>query len=88
VLVGPPGLREDDAGAPRAAERAGDDQHEALDVTDVNSIAGLLGPHPHVVATRPLSAPHHAGQRRRVWSAVRVAAARREPRSRHTACFT
>ena len=36
---------------------------EALDVTKVYSIAGLLGPRPRVSATRPFRAPHHTASK-------------------------
>jgi magnesium chelatase family protein len=36
---------------------------EALDVTKVYSVAGLLGSRPRVVATRPFRAPHHTASR-------------------------
>jgi magnesium chelatase family protein len=36
---------------------------EALDVTKVYSVAGLLGPRPRVVSTRPFRAPHHTASR-------------------------
>jgi magnesium chelatase family protein len=36
---------------------------EALDVTKVYSIAGLLGSRPRVVSTRPFRSPHHTASR-------------------------
>jgi len=36
---------------------------EALDVTSVYSIAGLLGARPRVVTTRPFRSPHHTASR-------------------------
>jgi magnesium chelatase family protein len=36
---------------------------EALDVTKVYSIAGLLGSRPRIVATRPFRSPHHTASR-------------------------
>jgi magnesium chelatase family protein len=36
---------------------------ESLDVTAVYSIAGLLGPNPHIVRRRPFRAPHHTSSR-------------------------
>jgi magnesium chelatase family protein len=36
---------------------------EALDVTAIASIAGLLGTDPHVVQRRPFRAPHHTSSR-------------------------
>jgi magnesium chelatase family protein len=37
--------------------------NEALEVTKVYSVAGLLGARPRVVATRPFRAPHHTASR-------------------------
>jgi magnesium chelatase family protein len=36
---------------------------EALDVTTVYSVAGLLGPRPSVVGARPFGAPHHTASK-------------------------
>jgi magnesium chelatase family protein len=36
---------------------------EALDVTKVYSVAGLLGPRPRIVAARPFRAPHHTASK-------------------------
>jgi magnesium chelatase family protein len=63
VLVGPPGC-----GKTMLARRVPSilpamTVSEALEVTKVYSIAGLLGPRPRVVATRPFRAPHHTASR-------------------------
>jgi magnesium chelatase family protein len=63
VLVGPPGC-----GKTMLARRVPSilpamTTAEALDVTKVYSIAGLLGPRPRVVSTRPFRAPHHTASR-------------------------
>lgn len=42
---------------------AGDDDAEALDVTKVYSVAGLLGARPRVIATRPFRVPRHTASR-------------------------
>jgi magnesium chelatase family protein len=63
VLVGPPGC-----GKTMLARRVPSilpamTTAEALDVTKVYSVAGLLGPRPRVVAARPFRAPHHTASR-------------------------
>jgi magnesium chelatase family protein len=63
VLVGPPGC-----GKTMLAKRLPSilpamTNAEALDVTKLYSIAGLLGPRPRVVTTRPFRAPHHTASR-------------------------
>jgi magnesium chelatase family protein len=63
VLVGPPGC-----GKTMLARRLPSilppmTTAEALDVTKVYSVAGLLGPRPRVVAARPFRAPHHTASR-------------------------
>lgn len=63
VLVGPPGC-----GKTMLARRVPSilpamTVAEALDVTKIYSIAGLLGTPPHVVTTRPFRAPHHTASR-------------------------
>ena len=63
VLVGPPGC-----GKTMLARRVPSilpamTIDEALEVTKVYSVAGLLGPRPRVVATRPFRAPHHTASR-------------------------
>ena len=63
VLVGPPGC-----GKTMLARRVPSilptmTNAEALDVTKVYSVAGLLGPRPRVVATRPFRSPHHTASR-------------------------
>jgi magnesium chelatase family protein len=63
VLVGPPGC-----GKTMLARRLPSilpvmTNAEALDVTKVYSIAGLLGPRPRVVSTRPFRSPHHTASR-------------------------
>jgi magnesium chelatase family protein len=63
VLVGPPGC-----GKTMLARRVPSilpamTTAEALDVTKVYSVAGLLGARPRVVATRPFRAPHHTASK-------------------------
>jgi magnesium chelatase family protein len=63
VLVGPPGC-----GKTMLARRVPSilpamTTAEALDVTKVYSVAGLLGARPRVVAARPFRAPHHTASR-------------------------
>jgi magnesium chelatase family protein len=63
VLVGPPGC-----GKTMLARRLPSilprmTTAEALDVTKISSVAGLLGKRPRVVATRPFRAPHHTASR-------------------------
>jgi magnesium chelatase family protein len=63
ILVGPPGC-----GKTMLARRMPSilppmTQDEALDVTAVYSIAGLLGSEPHIVHERPFRAPHHTSSR-------------------------
>jgi magnesium chelatase family protein len=63
VLVGPPGC-----GKTMLARRVPSilpamTIDEALEVTKVYSVAGLLGSRPRVVATRPFRAPHHTASR-------------------------
>src|SRR5579883_799986 len=59
LLVGPPGC-----GKTMLAQRLPSilppvSPNEALDVTKIYSVAGLLGPKPHLVAERPFRSPHH-----------------------------
>jgi magnesium chelatase family protein len=59
LLVGPPGC-----GKTMLAQRLPSilppmSASQALDVTKVYSVAGLLGPKPRLVAERPFRAPHH-----------------------------
>jgi magnesium chelatase family protein len=63
ILVGPPGC-----GKTMLAQRMPSilppmTPDEALDVTSVYSIAGLLGTDPHIVRRRPFRAPHHTSSR-------------------------
>ncbi len=63
ILVGPPGC-----GKTMLAQRMPSilpplTPDEALDVTAIASIAGLLGADPHVVQRRPFRAPHHTSSR-------------------------
>jgi magnesium chelatase family protein len=63
ILVGPPGC-----GKTMLARRMPSilppmTPDEALDVTAVYSIAGLLGSEPHIVHHRPFRAPHHTSSR-------------------------
>ena len=59
LLVGPPGC-----GKTMLAQRLPSilppmSPAEAIEVTKVYSVAGLLGPQPHLVAQRPFRSPHH-----------------------------
>jgi magnesium chelatase family protein len=63
VLVGPPGC-----GKTMLARRVPSilpamTTAEALDVTKVYSVAGLLGARPRVIGTRPFRAPHHTASK-------------------------
>jgi magnesium chelatase family protein len=63
VLVGPPGC-----GKTMLARRVPSilpamTMAEALDVTKIYSVAGLLGARPRVTATRPFRSPHHTASR-------------------------
>jgi magnesium chelatase family protein len=63
VLVGPPGC-----GKTMLARRVPSilpamTAAEALDVTKIYSVAGLLGARPRVTATRPFRSPHHTASR-------------------------
>lgn len=63
VLVGPPGC-----GKTMLARRVPSilpamTKSEALDVTKIYSIAGLLGARPRVVSQRPFRSPHHTASR-------------------------
>jgi magnesium chelatase family protein len=63
VLVGPPGC-----GKTMLARRVPSilpamTTAEALDVTKIYSVAGLLGARPRVTATRPFRSPHHTASR-------------------------
>lgn len=59
LLVGPPGC-----GKTMLAQRLPSilppmSSNEALDVTKIYSVAGLLGPKPRLVSERPFRSPHH-----------------------------
>jgi magnesium chelatase family protein len=59
ILIGPPG-----SGKTMLARRLPTilpplTLEEALETTKIHSVAGLLGPHTALVATRPFRAPHH-----------------------------
>ena len=59
ILIGPPG-----AGKTMLAKRLPGilpplSLHEALDVTKIHSVCGLLGENASLVATRPFRSPHH-----------------------------
>ena len=62
VLVGPPGCGRTML-APRLPIVSSMTSTEALDVTKVYSVAGLLGARARVVATRPFRAPHPTASR-------------------------
>ncbi|HTJ25870.1 MAG TPA: magnesium chelatase domain-containing protein [Candidatus Limnocylindria bacterium] len=63
VLVGPPGCGKTMLARRLPSILPAMTNDEALEVTKVYSIAGLLGPRPRVVATRPFRAPHHTASR-------------------------
>ncbi|HEY0615819.1 MAG TPA: YifB family Mg chelatase-like AAA ATPase, partial [Candidatus Elarobacter sp.] len=63
VLVGPPGCGKTMLARRLPSILPAMTTAEALDVTKVYSIAGLLGPRPRVSATRPFRAPHHTASR-------------------------
>ncbi len=63
VLVGPPGCGKTMLARRLPSILPAMSSAEALDVTKVHSIAGLLGARPRVVATRPFRAPHHTASR-------------------------
>jgi len=63
VLVGPPGCGKTMLARRLPSILPAMTAAEALDVTNVYSVAGLLGPRPHVVGTRPFRAPHHTASR-------------------------
>jgi magnesium chelatase family protein len=63
VLVGPPGCGKTMLARRLPSILPAMTNAEALDVTKVYSVAGLLGPRPRVVATRPFRAPHHTASR-------------------------
>ncbi len=63
VLVGPPGCGKTMLARRLPSILPAMTAAEALEVTKVYSVAGLLGPRPRVVATRPFRAPHHTASR-------------------------
>ncbi|HZO95458.1 MAG TPA: YifB family Mg chelatase-like AAA ATPase [Candidatus Baltobacteraceae bacterium] len=63
VLVGPPGCGKTMLARRLPSILPAMAIDEALDVTKVYSIAGLLGATPRVVATRPFRSPHHTASR-------------------------
>ncbi len=63
VLVGPPGCGKTMLARRLPSILPAMTSAEALDVTKVYSVAGLLGTRPRVVATRPFRAPHHTASR-------------------------
>lgn len=63
VLVGPPGCGKTMLARRLPSILPSMTTAEALDVTKVYSVAGLLGARPRVVATRPFRAPHHTASR-------------------------
>ncbi len=59
ILIGPPG-----AGKTMLAKRLPGilpplSLHEALEVTKIHSVCGLLGPHASLISSRPFRSPHH-----------------------------
>ena len=63
VLVGPPGCGKTMLARRLPSILPAMTTGEALDVTSVYSISGLLGSRPRVVTTRPFRAPHHTASR-------------------------
>ncbi|HTW86222.1 MAG TPA: YifB family Mg chelatase-like AAA ATPase [Candidatus Sulfotelmatobacter sp.] len=63
VLVGPPGCGKTMLARRLPSILPAMTSAEALDVTSVYSVAGLLGARPRVVTTRPFRAPHHTASR-------------------------
>jgi magnesium chelatase family protein len=63
VLVGPPGCGKTMLARRLPSILPAMTSAEALDVTKVHSIAGLLAARPRVVSTRPFRAPHHTASR-------------------------
>ncbi|MEA2787589.1 MAG: magnesium chelatase family protein, partial [Candidatus Eremiobacteraeota bacterium] len=63
VLVGPPGCGKTMLARRLPSILPAMTTAEALDVTKVYSVAGLLGPRPRVVAARPFRAPHHTASK-------------------------
>jgi magnesium chelatase family protein len=63
VLVGPPGCGKTMLARRLPSILPAMTTAEALDVTKVYSVAGLLGAQPRVIATRPFRAPHHTASR-------------------------
>jgi magnesium chelatase family protein len=63
VLVGPPGCGKTMLARRLPSILPAMTTAEALDVTQVYSVAGLLGARPHVIASRPFRAPHHTASR-------------------------
>ncbi len=63
VLVGPPGCGKTMLARRLPSILPAMTSAEALEVTKVYSVAGMLGTRPRVVATRPFRAPHHTASR-------------------------
>jgi magnesium chelatase family protein len=63
VLVGPPGCGKTMLARRLPSILPSMTTSEALDVTQVYSVAGLLGARPRVIGTRPFRAPHHTASR-------------------------
>ena len=63
VLVGPPGCGKTMLARRLPSILPAMTVAEALDVTTVYSVAGLLGARPRVISARPFRAPHHSASR-------------------------
>ena len=63
VLVGPPGCGKTMLARRLPSILPAMTTGEALDVTKVYSVAGLLGARPRVVSARPFRAPHHTASK-------------------------
>jgi magnesium chelatase family protein len=59
LLVGPPGCGKTMLARRLPSILPSMSPAEALDVTKIYSVAGILGPRPHLVGERPFRSPHH-----------------------------